>query len=70
MFLGGAEIRRSRLWSLKSVLDALRVPAARPGTRHFCAEHVAGKARSRGVRLGPKALQGPSSPPWLLDPRV
>jgi hypothetical protein len=42
-FLGGAEMRSSRLWSLKSVLDALRVtcrvPEARPGTRHFRAEH-------------------------------
>jgi hypothetical protein len=65
LFRGGAEIRRSRLRSLKSVLDVLWVPAARPATRHFRAEHVAGKARSGGppVRLGPKALQGPSSPP-------
>jgi hypothetical protein len=42
-------IRRSRLWSLKSVLGVLRVPAARPGTRHFRAEHVAGRARSGGA---------------------
>jgi hypothetical protein len=55
---GGAEIRRSRMWSLKPVLDALRVPAARPGTRHFRAEHVAGKARSGG----PPGLEGPSRP--------
>ena len=70
-FWGGAEIRRSRLWSLKSVLDVLRVPAARPGTRHFRAEHVAGKARSgasRGVRLGSKALQDPSRPPRASRP--
>jgi hypothetical protein len=70
-FCGGAEIRRSRLWSLKSVLDALRVHAARPGTRHFRAEHVAGKARSgvsRGVRLGSKALQDPSRPPRASRP--
>jgi hypothetical protein len=63
-----AEIRRSRLWSLKSVLDVLRVPAARPGTRHFRAEHVAGKARSGG----PPGLEGPPrpfKPPGLLDPR-
>jgi hypothetical protein len=38
-------MRRSRLWSLKSVLDVLRVPAARPRTRHFRAEHVAGKRK-------------------------
>jgi hypothetical protein len=50
-FGGGAEIMRSRLWSLKSVLDVLRVSAARPGTRHFRAQHVAGKARS-GVSRG------------------
>ena len=70
-FWGGAEIRRSRLWSLKSVLDVLRVPAARPGTRYFRAEHVAGKARSgasRGVRLGSKALQDPSRPPRASRP--
>jgi hypothetical protein len=61
LFGGGAEMRRSRLWSLKSVLDALRVPAARPGTRHFRAEHVAGKARSGGHRGAshPLELQGP-----------
>jgi hypothetical protein len=53
-FGGGAEIRRSRLWSLKSVLDVLRVPAAWPGTRHFRAEHVAGKARS-GAQVGGSA---------------
>jgi hypothetical protein len=48
-------------WSLKSVLDALRVPAARPRTRHFRAEHVAGKARSGGHRGAsyPLKLQGP-----------
>jgi hypothetical protein len=49
-----AEIRRSCLRSLKSVPDLLQVPAAQPRTRHFHAEHVAGKARSgasRGVRL-------------------
>jgi hypothetical protein len=37
-FLGGelrAEIRRSRLWSLKSALGALRLPAARPVARYF-----------------------------------
>jgi hypothetical protein len=47
IFLGGLrqEIRRSRLWSLKSVLDVLRVPAARSGTRHFRAEHVAGSRK-------------------------
>jgi hypothetical protein len=62
---GGVEIRKSRLWSLKSVLDdsldALRVPAARPGTRHFRAEHVAGKARSGGHRGAsqPLPLPGP-----------
>jgi hypothetical protein len=37
-FWGGAERRRIHLWSLKSVLDVLRVPAARPGARHFRAE--------------------------------
>jgi hypothetical protein len=46
---------------------------ARPGTRHFRAEHVsiAGKARSgasRGVRLGSKALQDPSRPPRASRP--
>jgi hypothetical protein len=47
--------------SLKSVLDALRVPAARPRTRHFRAEHVAGKTRSGGHRGAsyPLKLQGP-----------
>jgi hypothetical protein len=52
---------RSRLRSLKSVLDVLRVPAARPRTRHFRAEHVAGKARSGGHRGAsyPLKLQGP-----------
>ena len=59
-FWGGAE-RRSHLWSLKLVLDVLRVPATRPGARHFRAEHVAGKARSRGNRRAshPLELQGP-----------
>jgi hypothetical protein len=32
------------------VLDVLRVPAARPRTWHFRAEHVTGKARSGGHR--------------------
>ena len=50
--------QRSRLRSLKSVLDVLWVPAARPATRHFRAEHVAGKARSGG----PPGPEGPSSP--------
>jgi hypothetical protein len=61
-FWGGAEIRRSRLRSLKSVLDVLRVPAARPRTRHFRAEHVAGgkQVRSRGASY-PLELQGPRS---------
>jgi hypothetical protein len=70
-FWGGAEIRRSRLWSLESVLDVLRVSAARPRTRHFRAQYVAGKARSgvsRGVRLGSKALQDPSRPPRASRP--
>jgi hypothetical protein len=60
-FWWGAEIRRSRLRSLKSVLDVLRVPAARPRTRHFRAEHEAGKARSGGHRGAsyPLELQGP-----------
>jgi hypothetical protein len=60
-FWWGAEIRRSRLRSLKSVLDVLRVPAARPRTWHFRAEHVAGKARSGGHRGAsyPLTLQGP-----------
>jgi hypothetical protein len=60
-FWGGVEIRMSCLWSLKSVLDALRVPAARSGTRHFRAEHVAGRARSgghRGRASHPLKLQG------------
>jgi hypothetical protein len=66
IFLGGAgaEIRRSRLWSLKSVLDVLRVlrvPAARPGTRHFRAEHVAGKARSGGPPARRPGPEGPST---------
>jgi hypothetical protein len=74
-FWGGAEvrIRRSRLWSLKSVLDVLRVPAARlgarnteHGTRHFRAEHEH-VARSRkgevgGKSGGPPGLEGPSRP--------
>jgi hypothetical protein len=35
-FWGGAEIRRSRLWSLKSVRDVLRVPAVpAPGPLQF-----------------------------------
>jgi hypothetical protein len=64
-FFGGElrGIRRSRLRSLKSVLDVLRVPAARPRTRHFRAEHVAGKARSgRGApwrQLPPGTARGP-----------
>jgi hypothetical protein len=44
-------------------MDALRAPAARPGTRHFRAEHVAGRARSGGERgashpLGPRGPRG------------
>jgi hypothetical protein len=68
----GAEIRRSHLRSLKLVLDALRVPAARPGTRPFRAEHVTGRARSGGHRGASHLLklQGPRTlrnlPPSLL----
>jgi hypothetical protein len=60
-------IRKSRLWSLKSVLDVLRVPAARPGTRHFRAEHVAGKARSEGPP-GPEGPSRPFKPPRASRP--
>ena len=60
-FFWGAETRRSRLWSLKSVLDVLRVPAARPGTRHFRAEHV-GAVR---VRVRGRRAQGSAAPPLL-----
>jgi hypothetical protein len=40
------------------------VPAARPGTRHFCAEHVAGKARSGGApwRQPPPETAGAPGP--------
>jgi hypothetical protein len=70
-FWGGAEIRRSRLRPLKSVLDVLRVPAARPGARHFRAEHVASRKGEVGGKSGgppglSKALQ--ASRPFKTPP--
>jgi hypothetical protein len=60
-------MRRSRLWSLKLVLDALRVHAAQYKTRRSQAEHVAGRAgpaEARGAQGGerqpaPGEPQGP-----------
>jgi hypothetical protein len=43
-------MRRSRLWPLKVVLDALRVRAAQYKTRPSQAEHVAGRAGPAGAR--------------------
>jgi hypothetical protein len=62
-FGGGAEIRRSRLWSLKLALDALRVHAAQYKTRPSQAEHVAGRAGpaegGQGRQPAPGEPQGP-----------
>jgi hypothetical protein len=65
-FWGWAEIRRSRLWPLKVVLDALRVHAAQYKTRPSQAEHVAGRAGPAGSRdasqlLGTGEPQGPGT---------
>jgi hypothetical protein len=49
-FWGWAGIRTSRLWSLKLVLDALRVHAAQHKTRPSQAEHVAGRAGTAEAR--------------------
>jgi hypothetical protein len=55
-FWGWAEIRRSRLWPLKVVLDELRVHAAQYKTRPSQAEHVTGRAGPAGSR-GASQLQ-------------
>jgi hypothetical protein len=60
IFLRGAEIRMSRLWSLKSVLDALRVHAAQYKTRPSQAEHAAGRAGPAEAR-GASQLLAPGS---------
>jgi hypothetical protein len=66
-FWGWAEIRRSRLWPLKVVLDALRVHAAQYKTRPSQAQHVAGRAGPAGARgasqlLGNRRIPRPRSP--------
>ena len=69
-FWGWAEMRRSRLWSLKVVLDALRVHAAQYKTRPSQAEHVAGRAgpaEARGASqlLGNRRAPGAGTAgPW------
>ena len=63
-------MRRSRLWSLKVVLDALRVHAAQYKTRPSQAEHVAGRAgpaEARGASqlLGNRRVPGAGTAgPW------
>jgi hypothetical protein len=59
-------MRRSRLWSLKVVLDALRVHAAqykiRPASQ---AEHVAGRAGPAEARGASQLLGNRRAPPGL-----
>jgi hypothetical protein len=58
-------MRRSRLWSLKVVLDALRVHAAQYKTRPSQAEHVAGRAgpaEARGASQGASSWGTAGSP--------
>jgi hypothetical protein len=57
-FWGWAEIRRSHLWSLKVMLDALRVHAAQYKTRPSHAEHVAGRAGPAEARGASQLLAG------------
>jgi hypothetical protein len=69
-FWGWAEMRRSRLWPLKVVLDALRVRAAQYKTRPSQAEHVAGRAGPAGARGASQLLGNRRAPgagtagPW------
>ena len=65
-------MRRSRLWSLKVVLDALRVHAAQYKTRPSQAEHVAGRAgpaEARGASqlLGNRRAPGAGTPGSIAE---
>jgi hypothetical protein len=67
-------MRRSRLWPLKVVLDALRVRAAQYKPRPSQAEHVAGRAGPAGARgasqlLGNRRVPGAGWNRRVLEPQ-